>query len=213
MICCGDCLQKDKRLRLRDAGDAQIEIQEALAAPKDVSTAGPATRGWRERAAWAAAALFVLTTVAFAIGFMLRTPKPQQPMRLNAEIGADASLYTAVGPSAILSPDGTRLALVASGADQKRRIYVRSLDQLQATALSGTENALDPFFSPDGQWIGFFADGKLKKISVQGGAAVTLCDALTDRGGSWGEDGTIVFAKDTTSALLQVSSAGGTPNR
>ena len=109
------CLQKDKRLRLRDAGDAQIEIQEALAAPKDVSTAGPATRGWRERAAWAAAALFVLTTVAFAIGFMLRTPKPQQPMRLNAEIGADASLYTAVGPSAILSPDGTRLALVASG--------------------------------------------------------------------------------------------------
>ena len=60
------------------------------------------------------------------------------------------------GASAILSPDGTRLALVATGADQKRRIYVRSLDQLQATALSGTENARDPFFSPDGQWIGFF---------------------------------------------------------
>ena len=190
------CLQKDKTLRLRDAGDARIEIQEALTAPV---TAEPvaAQRKNRERVAWAAAGALALIAIAFAIGFVLRAPKPPQPLqavRLSAEIGADASLYTAFGPAAILSPDGTRLALVASGADQKRRIYVRSLDQLQATALSGTENARDPFFSPDGQWIGFFADGKLKKISVQGGAAVTLCDAPDDRGGSWGDDGTIVFA-------------------
>jgi Tol biopolymer transport system component len=143
-----------------------------------------------------------------------RTPKPPQPLqtvRLNAEIGVDASLDTSLGSSAILSPDGTRLALVAIGADEKRRIYVRSLDALQATALSGTENARDPFFSPDGQWIGFFADGKLKKISVQGGVAVTLCDALTDRGGSWGEDGTIVFTPDVGVPLSKVYSAGGTP--
>ena len=157
--------------------------------------------------AWAAVAgVLALIAIALAIGFVLRAPKPPQPlqaMRLSAEIGADASLYTAYGPSAILSPDGTRLALVATGSDQKRRIYVRSLDQLQATALSGTENARDPFFSPDGQWIGFFADGKLKKISVQGGAAVTLCDAPNDRGGSWGEDGTIVFAPDNRVGLIQ----------
>ena len=157
------------------------------------------------------AGVLALIAIAFAIGFVLRAPKPPQPMRLSAEIGADASLYTDFGPSAILSPDGTRLALVATGSDQKRRIYVRSLDQLQATALSGTENARDPFFSPDGQWIGFFADGKLKKISVQGGAAVTLCDAPNDRGGSWGEDGTIVFTPDNRVALSKVSSAGGTP--
>ncbi len=92
-----------------------------------------------------------------------------------------------------------------------QRIYVRSLDQLQATALSDTESARDPFFSPDGQWIGFFSDGKLKKISVQGGAAVTLCDAPADRGGSWGEDGTIVFTPNVTTALSKVSSAGGMP--
>jgi Tol biopolymer transport system component len=207
------CLQKDKRLRLRDAGDAQIEIQEALAAPPTplAAAAGAATRSWRERLAWAAAAVFVVTTIAFAIGFVLRAPKPPLPMRLTAEIGADANLYTTYGPSAILSPDGTQLALVASGADQKRRIYVRSINQLQATALSGTENARDPFFSPDGQWLGFFADGKLKKVSVQGGAAVTLCDASNDRGGSWGEDGTIVFTPDNRVALFRVSSAGGTP--
>jgi len=207
------CLQKDNRLRLRDAGDAQIEIQDALTAPAVTvaATAAPTTRGWRGRVAWAAAGVFVLTAIAFAIGFVLRTPNPPQQMRLIAEIGADASLYTAFGPSAILSPDGTRLAFLASGADQKRRIYVRSLDQLQATALSGTENATDPFFSPDGQWIGFFVDGKLKKISVQGGAADTLCDVANERGGSWGADGTIVFTPDLQVPLSKVSSAGGTP--
>ncbi len=209
------CLQKDKSLRLRDAGDARVEIHEVLVAPATAvaGTAGPATRGWRERVAWPAAGVLALIAIALAIGFELRAPKPPHPLQalhLSAEIGADASLYT-TGPSVLLSPDGTRLAFLASGADQKRRIYVRSLDQLQATALPDTENASDPFFSPDGQWVGFFADGKLKKISVQGGAVVTLCDASNDRGGSWGDDGTIVFEPDNQVALSKVSSAGGTP--
>jgi len=207
------CLQKDKTLRLRDAGDARIEIHDGLSAsPTAVAvSATSATRNWRERLVWGAAAALALIAIAFAIGFVLRAPKPQQPMRLSAEIGADATLYTANGSSAILSPDGTRLAVVAAGSDQKRRIYVRSLDQSQATVLPGTENVLDPFFSPDGQWIGFFADGKLEKISVQGGATVTLCDAPNERGGSWGEDGTIVFTPDLRVPLANVSSAGGMP--
>jgi Tol biopolymer transport system component len=208
------CLQKDRRQRFHDAGDIRIEIDEALAGPQSSETTAsvPAVRSWRERLAWpVAAGVLALIAIAFAIGFVLRAPKPPQPMRLSAEIGVDASLFTTRGASAILSPDGTRLVLVATGSDQKRRIYVRSIDQLQATTLSGTENADDPFFSPDGQWIGFFADGKLKKISVQGGAAVTLCDAPNDRGGSWGDDGTIVFAPDNRGALFKVSSAGGIP--
>jgi serine/threonine-protein kinase len=136
-----------------------------------------------------------------------------QSVNLSAEIGADASLFTAYGSAAILSPDGTRLVLVASGNHQGYRLYVRALDQPQATALSDTDNARDPFFSPDGQWIGFFADGKLKKISVQGGAATALCDTagVSARGGSWGEDGTIVFTPANRVALYKVSSAGGTP--
>jgi len=212
------CLQKDKALRLRDAGDARIEIQEALAAPTTTAapTAASATRGWRERIAWpATAAALALATIAFAVGFVLRAPKLPQPLqavRLNAEIGADAGLPTGGGSNVLLSPDGTRLTFVAAGSDQKRRIYVRSLDQAQAAALSGTENARNPFFAPDGQWIGFFADGKLKKISVQGGATVTLCDVVDDRGGSWGDDGTIVFTPDSNGvALFKVSSAGGPP--
>lgn len=207
------CLRKDRRQRLGDAGAVRIEIEDVLSGvtPGQVEPVASQRTG-RERLAWAAAVgLLILTTIAFAIGFVLRAPKAQQPMRLSAEIGADASLSTIFGASAILSPDGARLAFVAGGSDQKQRIYVRALDQLQATALSGTENARDPFFSPDGQSLGFFADGKLKKISVNGGGPVTLCDALDDRGGSWGDDGTIVFARDSTSPLSKISSAGGTP--
>lgn len=127
-------------------------------------------------AAWiasGAAAVLLVALAAMSFAYFGQTPlPPPQPMRLSAEIGADASLYTVSGPSVILSPDGTRLAFVAAGAGQRRRLYVRSLDQLQATMLSGTEDARNPFFSPDGQWIGFFADANLKKISVLGGAAV-----------------------------------------
>jgi serine/threonine protein kinase/Tol biopolymer transport system component len=210
------CLQKDKTLRMQAAGDIRIEIVEALAAPSSVGagTADPATRNWRERLAWPAAGVLALIAITLAIGFVQRSQKPPQPLqavRLSADIGADANLDTTSGTPAILSPDGRRLAFVASSADQPPRLYVRSLDQLQATLLSGTENARDPFFSPDGQWIGFFADRRLKKISVQGGAAVTLCDAPNDHGGSWVEDGTIVFSKDSVSGLSKVSSAGGTP--
>jgi Tol biopolymer transport system component len=208
------CLRKDRRQRLQDATSVRIEIEDAVAAPTGLGAtiAAPATRGWREQVAWlAVTGALALLAVAFATGFVLRAPKPRQPMRLTAEIGADATLYAGLGPAAIFSPDGTRLAFVALGADQKRRIYVRPLDQLQATLLSGTEDAGYPFFSPDGQWIGFFADGKLKKISAQGGAAITLCDAPNGRGGSWGEDGTIVFTPDIQGGLSKVSSAGGTP--
>ncbi|MGA7791752.1 MAG: protein kinase [Candidatus Acidiferrales bacterium] len=208
------CLRKDRRQRTPDAAILRIEIEDVIAAPKDSGAADafPATKIWHNRLAWPViAGVLALIAIASTIGFVLRAPKAQSPLRLSAEIGADASLYTTFGTSVILSPDGTRLALVATGADQKQRIYVRALDQLQATALSGTENARDPFFSPDGQWIGFFADGKLKKISVQGGAAATLCDAANDRGGSWGDDGTIAFVPDNQGALSKVPSAGGTP--
>jgi len=142
-------------------------------------------------------------------GAVRRAPKPGLPVRLNADLGADAPLYMDYGANAVLSSDGTRLGFVAVDADKMQRIYVRSLDQTQAAELSGTENARDPFFSPDSQWIAFFANGKLKKVPVQGGAVVTLCDAPAERGGSWGDDGSIVFAAGNREGLSKVSSAGG----
>jgi eukaryotic-like serine/threonine-protein kinase len=208
------CLAKEREGRWQSPADLASELQWIAESGSQAGVPAPmiSHRNVRERLTQAAAALFALTTVAFVIGFVLRAPKPTpQPLHLSTEIGADVTLFTDAGPSAILSPDGTRLAFLGTGSDQKRRIYVRPLDKLQGTALSGTENARDPFFSPDGQWLGFFADGKLKKISVSGGAEVPLCDAPNDRGGSWGEDGSIVFAPALRTGLSRVSSVGGTP--
>jgi WD40-like Beta Propeller Repeat len=132
-----------------------------------------------------------------------------------ALIGADASLPIGGGASAILSPDGTTLAFVAQPVGQAgpARIFVRQLDQLQAAALAGTEGANNPFFSPDGQWLAFFVVGTLKKVSVTGGATVTLCDATNGRGGTWTDDDTILFMPSGSPdiPLHRVSAAGGTP--
>src|SRR5262249_46328966 len=93
-----------------------------------------------------------------------------------------------------------------------QQLYVRRLGELRAVPLAGTTNARDPFFSPDGQWIAFFADGSLKRISINGGAVVTLSAAGNDRGGSWAAGGSIVFQPVPGGAgLLRVPSAGGTP--
>ena len=127
------------------------------------------------------------------------------------EIPAETPL-TGVVPGGMLafSPDGSRLALTLRGADSKVRLHTRLLGQNQVTPLAGTENASGPFFSPDGEWIGFHADGKLKKISVEGGAAVTLCDAPALTGASWGDDGNIIVALGNT-GLWRIPSTGGTP--
>ena len=113
-------------------------------------------------------------------------------------------------PSVALSPDGTHLAYVATRGTI-RQLFLRALDQDEGRPIPGTEGAVVPFFSPDGQWVGFWASGYLKKVSISGGAPLTLCEALAMRGASWGTDDTIVFAPTATSGLFQVSAAGGTP--
>jgi hypothetical protein len=117
----------------------------------------------------------------------------------------------ATGNMLALSPDGSRLVLTLRGADGKVRLHTRLLNQSQVTPLAGTENAYDPFFSPAGDWIGFFADGKLKKIAVEGGATVTLCDAPLGFGGSWGDDGNIIAALNMTGVLSRSLPAAGCP--
>ena len=139
------------------------------------------------------------------------TPAPA-PRRLLASIGVDASLITDRGAAAILSPDGTTLVFSARQESQPR-LFIRKLDQLQATPLAGTEGAVYPFFSPDGQWIGFFAGAKLKKVSVAGGAPVTLCDAhrVAAGRGSMTTRSCSVPRVERTAALLRVPADGGTP--
>src|ERR1700736_3269627 len=114
-----------------------------------------------------------------------------------------------IGPAVALSPDGTHVAYVAGQAGTQL-LYHRAMDRLEASPILGTEGAINPFFSPDGQWVGFFAGGKLKKVSVSGGAALTLGDAVFPRGANWGSQGTIAFAPTNGSVLKHVSDGGST---
>ena len=142
-----------------------------------------------------------------------RRRSPDALMRLSAELGPDAVMGRNSPRSGLaVSPDGTRLVFRIRGADGKVRLGVRLFDQGEVTTLAGTEGGMDPFFSPDGQSIAFFADGKLKKIAAQGGVPVTLCDAPVDLGGSWGDDGNIIAALSLVGGLSRIPSAGGAPS-
>lgn len=127
----------------------------------------------------------------------------QPLMRLDLELGS-LSPGSHRGADAVLSPDGMGLVYVS-----RSRLFTRRLDQAIAMELAGTEGAEGPFFSPDGKWVAFFADGKLKKVSVKGGSVISLCDSPGVGGGSWGEDGSIVATIDSN--LSRVPSAGGKP--
>ncbi len=214
------CLRKDTRLRMRDIGDVRVTLEELIARPEieapapHTSLPASSARVGRRRLPWVVAATVVLVAAGGAVGALWSRPPASQPaMQFSAEIGVDASLMIDFGSSVVFSPDGKLVAFTAKpSTGGPQRLYLRRLDQLIATTLTGTEGAGDAFFSPDGQWIGFFAAGKLKKISVAGGAAVTVANAPDDRGGAWAEDGTIVFAQGAPGSVLQrVSSDGGTP--
>jgi serine/threonine-protein kinase len=216
------CLEKDRKRRLADVSDARLEIDETLAPPAtelsaaSVVIAAPSRSGRQTALPWAlAAALGGGLAVAVVTWAPWRRPSVPSPVRLSAEIGADATLGVSgiQGANLALSPDGKLLVFVGQRKTGSSQLYVRRVDQLRATELPGTDDGLNPFFSPDGQWIGFFAGGKLKKMSITGGAAVTLCDAANSRGATWSENGTIVFQPAGTigAPLLRVSDGGGKP--
>ncbi len=165
----------------------------------------------RERLAWGVAAAALL--LALAAGFLARgrsaAPGQAQPVvRLNMTFSPDQSFVLADYPSLALSPDGTRLVYAGRGP-QGMQLYVRELDRFGATPIPGTDGGLGPFFSPDGKRVGFWADRKLKKVSLAGGPPLIICDAPSYRGASWGEDGTILFSPSGQAALFRVSDRGG----
>jgi serine/threonine-protein kinase len=205
------CLRKDKRQRIPDAATIRIEIEDAIAAPKDSGTAQVATASTSKLLLAVAAATTIIAVVALLALWHTTRPVGQalRPLiRLDVDLGPDVSLGSQGGAGAILSPDGTRLVYVSQG-----RLFTRRLDQPNATEIAGTQGVFGPFFSPEGQWVGFFAGGKLEKISVDGGAAIPLCDTGggTNRSGSWGDDGNIILTLTANGGLSRISSAGGTP--
>ena len=209
------CLQRDPKQRLRDIGDARISLDEVLSGALDQPILGNAQITaplWHRGLPWAVAGVLAAALAIVSWGWW-RTPRAvEQPLvRLDVDLGPDISLAgpSAAGSSVIISPDGTRLAYLASVSGSKSRLFVRKLDQLKAKELAGTEGAVAPFFSPDGHWIGFSIGSKSSKISVEGGSVVPLTGEVDAPASSWGEDGIVTgrYGK----GLIRTPLGGGAP--
>jgi Tol biopolymer transport system component len=208
------CLAKDPEERWQSASDLASELNWILEAGSSASVAVPALRGkGTSRSAWISAAVAGVAALAFAILYFWHPEQARFPIRTFIPPPEDSAFIffgDAAGPP-VLSPDGRNLVFLAASQSGAPRLYLRPLDSLEAHPLPGTENAMFPFWSPDGRMVGFFADGKLKTTDIQGGGAIPICDAPNSRGGSWAPDGTILFAPEFRSALYRVPAAGGTP--
>jgi Tol biopolymer transport system component len=205
------CLKKDPRRRLRDIGDVPVLLDEAASAPAPAGESrGGRSAIWRAGAGLALVALGSAATLLW-IGSRGAAPDgSSSPIRTTVVLGVGELLDTLNSSQPLaLSPDGRSL-VYAARREGDIRLYLRGLDAFDAKPLPGTDGAAYPFFSPDGAWVAFFADGKLKRQSIAGGSPITVCDVpLPARGGTWGPDGTIVVAG--ANGLLRVPSGGGTP--
>ncbi len=206
------CLAKDPDDRFQTVRDIKLQLKWITEA-EPLPTTAPARRRVTagERLVWIATTVGLLLLAVFAV---FHSSRQKQPLVLQTSVTAPETLRfnfsgNIAGPPAI-SPDGTQI--VFSGISEgKSELYLRSLSDLSIRPLAGSDDGRFPFWSPDSRAIGFFADGKLKRLDLSGGGPITICDAVNGRGGSWGSAGTIVFAPNYNATLMQVAAAGGAP--
>ncbi|HET6199252.1 MAG: protein kinase [Candidatus Acidiferrales bacterium] len=210
------CLAKDPDERFQSAHDVKLQLEWIRDGISQAGVPAPvaAHRKTREGIAWAAAALLMIVAAIFATGYFLRAPRDEPAIRASIKPRAGTTVisitsYNGGTAGFAISPDGLRIAYVAVGTDGRSQLWVRPMDSWQAQPLEGTEGASMPFWSPDSRFIGFFADGKLKKIEASGGAPLALADAPAGRGGTWNRDGTILFTPFFSTPVFRVSVAGG----
>ena len=204
------CLQKERKGRLDSAVAAGLEIDDALTTPAADSSpvVRPARR--REHLAWTTAAVAIVAVIGIGISLLVRAgPEPVLVSRFTVTL-PNGQRLAGLGQTAIaFSPDGRRLVYVAT-AGGPRQLYLRETESFAGKPIPGTEDASHPFFSPDGQGVGFSTRDWLKKVSIGGGPPVSLARVTERVSGSWGSDGNIIFASGTESGLAVLSAAGGT---
>jgi serine/threonine-protein kinase len=217
------CLQKDPNRRLHDVADARLEIEAPVDYPYAVISAPR-----RPSLVWLAAGAATILFAGIIIGHMLTRNFPPAPSSrvVTSTIKVEPAHWLDGGRSddqlqrpsrtaMAISGDGRFLVYSAieenPGPQAMPQLYVRRLDQSDARPITGTEGGINPFLSPDNRWVGFWADGKLKKVPVEGGVPATLCDVSAPNGANWGRDNSIVFTDGWASGLSRVSAEGGKP--
>jgi len=187
------------------------------ATPEGVPDAGATTpRRTRYWAAWTVATLVLLPLVVFGLVHVFERSANRAGasslirFQLYPPDKTQFDLFGYAGPVKA-SPDGRRIAFVASGRDGNNILWVRALESISANPLAGTEGAYQPFWSPDSRNVGFFASGKLKKIDISGGSPQVVCDVRRAAGGSWNRDGVIIFATLDLTPIHRVAASGGVP--
>ena len=189
------------------------ELRRIARAPERRAPATSAKGKRRERIVWIACC-GILLVASVVMGLRLPSARIAPPVVRSAVLPPDGARFAFVGDVGgplVLSPDGRFLAFVAANAAGQNQLYVRPLGSAAARAISGSAGAVFPFWSPDSQSLGFFADRKLRRVDIAGGAPVTLCDVGNARGGTWSSSGVIVFASSARGALSKVSDQGGKP--
>jgi serine/threonine-protein kinase len=208
------CLQKDQSRRLQSIGDARIALQEWLENPEAaevVAASGMAPAGWRRWLPWAVAA--GATLAGLVLGATLLQREPPMPVQRSLVQVTEPPLQLSIGSAVAVSPDGRYLAYV-TGSTARTALLIRPLDRFDTLEIAAGDNPDSPylpFFSPDGEWIGFATPRELKKAPVSGGAPITLCELSRSRGASWGPDGLIVAALGPDQGLSLVPANGGEP--
>jgi eukaryotic-like serine/threonine-protein kinase len=211
------CLAKDPEDRWQTARDVTVELQWAAEHGSEAPIAAPAKVVVKttpvSKIAWGIAGVSLLAAVALAAAFFLRPSATVHPIRSFISPPEKVTFaFDGLAGGPVLSADGTRLAFPGVDTSGKEALWVRPLDSLSAQRLEGTEGATFPFWAPDSRQIGFFQDGKLKKIDVTGGPAVALCDLADGRGGTWNRNDVIVVsAGQLKGGLVSIPAAGGTP--
>ena len=212
------CLAKDPNDRWQNLTDVARQLrwlQSSLSGGKSGSTKLPSDlfparpRSWvRPLALTAAVIVLVLGALAMGRRFSSSAPPPAG-LRLHATLAPPEGRHMTNGVA--LSPDRTRVAIVATDAGGRRQLWIRPLDADSPRLVEGSDDVSDPFWSPDSSQIAFFAESKLKRVPVEGGSITTICDAGVGGGGTWGANNTIVFAPHQQGPLMKVSAAGGRP--